>query len=174
MNYCKELNEICAPLIEEIEKDLNKWSFGEQRPPMSPGNFIDVPTISSLGNSTIVQRNVDVFNLQPISNNTTITLTMYKSYDDLGNVIVIRRVLGYVKAREIIESKNSTDLKPILKEMIETLKRDRGFAPDKLNMGIYGTFKRPGSNNEYFREGENFAGFELRLYSATTLAEKFE
>jgi hypothetical protein len=173
-NYCEELNKLFGPTLEEIEKDLNKWSFGKMNPDKMPGDIYFVPTIVSLGNSTIAKRTQDAFNLEsPWAGNVK---NLVKKQEELGDIIVIRRIYGYSGTlRALDENKDPKAILPLAKEMIECLKRDRGFNPDKLNVGIYGTFKRPGSSSpEYFRESENYAGFELRLYSQTTLAEKIE
>lgn len=168
-NLAQELNELVGPILEEVEKELNKWSFGQPVPEHTPAGY-HIPTIVLLGNSTIVSQATDAFNLEPPCVG-IIKDKPIKSREELGNVIVIRRIYSYSAACRLLESKDPKAVLPLIKEMVETLKRDRGFTPEKLNMGIYGTFKRPGTSSEYFREGENYAGFELRIYSATTLAE---
>lgn len=165
------LNNKVGPLLREVEHDLNKWSFGEANPLPAPGNIYHTPILAHLGNATIVNRDVEAFNLLPPE--AGMIKDRQLSKDELGDIIVIRRVIGYFYASRISSGDlNSNCLKPIIKEMVNTLITVRGFTPDKLNVGIYGTFERPGSTNDYFRDLEHSAGYELRLYSATTLAEK--
>lgn len=168
-NYCKELDELFAPIFQEIEKDLNKWSFGEATPEIEPGNIRSMPVVQSLGTCTKVSREVDAFNLE--SPCAGMVKRQHIELKDLGEVIVVRRIFGYYAATRALETKDNTIIKPMLKEMVLVLLKERGFSPEKLNLGVYGLFKRPGANEEYFRESDNFAGFEVRLYSSTTLAE---
>lgn len=170
-NVTKELNQLFGPILEEIEKDLNKWSFGKINPEKMPGDVYFVPKLVSLGNSTVAKRTQDAFNLQPPW--AGMIKDIQVKQEELGDIIVIRRIYGYsVVLRALDNDKDPKAILPLVKEMIECLKRDRGFSSDKLNMGIYGTFKRPGSNSsDYFRESENSTDYELRLYSQTTLAE---
>ena len=168
-NMETELNKLCKEVIWEVEKDLNKWSFNISREQTPIGYCY--PEITSLGNCTIAKTNVDAFTLEdPVAG-----LIKDKFVPNLGDTIVIRRVYGYSAASRLLESQDPTRIKPFLKEMVLTLIKERGFTPEKLNAGIYGTFQRPGSGKaEFFREMSTHAGFELRLYSSTTLAENIK
>lgn len=165
---CEELNKLFGPTIQKIEDDLNRWSFGKTIPDHDSRGY-SIPTIVSLGNSTIQLKDKDVFNLDPPWAGMIKDL-YYKDKSMIGPIIIIRRVYGYTGTKRALELKDPTLILPLIKEMIEALKRDRGFTPDKLNLGTYGTFKR--QTGGYFYESKENAGYELRLYSDCTLAEK--
>ncbi len=158
-------------VLEKVEQELNKWSFGDSVPEPHLSLGYPVPVLSGLGNSTIADHSQDAFNLNaPVAGHIKVEYAKDKS--QLGSIIIVRSIYGYVAALKALEKKDPTLILLLAKEMVETLKKDRGFGPEKLNMGTYGKFLRPGGNKEYFRDSENYAGFELRLYSATTLSEK--
>lgn len=172
-NYTQELNELFGSVIEEVEKDLNKWSFGDvPQAEKAPGNIYHTPLIKLLAPVQKVSISLDAFNLDPpmaggIKDNQF-------TIENIEDIVIVRRAVGYSYSIRALESKDKTLIKPLLKEMVLALVDAKGYTPEKLNKGIYGTFKRPGTVNEYFREMETAAAFEIRLFSNCQLAEKLE
>lgn len=168
-NYIQELNELFGPTLASIENDLNKWSFDNPRLEKAPGNIYHVPKIQSIGNYMLIPKTEDVFNLDPPV--AGVIKDTHQTDDTLENGIIIRRIIGYSYSLRALEKKDPTLIKLVAKEMIETLKKAKGYGPDKANLGFYGKFERVGLPGSYFSELDSYAGFEIRLYSHCHLAE---
>ena len=159
----QQANNNCRAFFEELNKELNKNTIELK---LKPGNFYHVPTIKTLGNCQKIPTDVGAFALEA-PNRGTIEDVHKKQHEK--EAFVIRRVVSYNDISQINNGEDPKNLLlPVVTEMIMALKRDRGFGPETLNAGsVYGTFKRPGEDNSYFRELENYAGMEIRLYSDT-------
>lgn len=159
----QKLNELCKDYFTNLELDLNKNSqpWGEAQ----PGNVYYKPTIVSLGNYQIIKGVDEVIILDPPI--AGIVKDLIIKEEDKMNAILIRRIVGYSAALRVISGQNTPEqlLKYLTKEMIMSLNNSRGFSKDTINMGIYGKFERPKNPGVYFLPIEEYAGYELRLYS---------
>lgn len=161
-----ELNGVVAQYFDTLEVELNKNTTQLQ---IQPGGIYHVPTIVSLGNYTKLDPTAGATNLSsPMAG---MIRDIPKTEDD-QNIIVIRRMISYVTAARICANPSEhleKQLRPFTTEMLMTLKHAIGFGPNVPNAGkVYATFLRPGiTPGVYFKDVDDSAAFELRLYSNT-------
>lgn len=166
----RKLNDIVKEFCIKEEELLNSNSI--PFPSKEIGDIYRIPTLTDLGNATVVmlENQEGPFKLDPPFDG------MIKDKvhnNDPRTIVVIRRLLGYSTALKIVENPKlaSFYLKPLLKEAVLSLKSHVGFDPNHLNCGVYGTFKHP-DRDDYIRELEDYAAFEIRLFSKTMLIEE--
>lgn len=167
----KQLDLVCQPFFEGLEKEYNKWSIKKHE------SF----NINSQKEITFAKINKNVKNVHSYSNNLhaftlkhinagQVTYETVKLEDT--NAILGRILIGYSLASRILHSKDPSLLLPSVKALINEITETLGFSHDKLNCGTYLTFKRPGYNSPtYFVEDVNHAAYELRIFSDAILAE---
>jgi hypothetical protein len=166
MTDLQKLNNLVSPFLKEIEKDLNKWSCVRKE---ETEDTVKYPELSRQNIASISKLSSGVHPLNEFI--AGLVIDKDKNKEDV-NVITVRCLFGYALASDIINGKTPPEyLKAIVKKLINDLVYARGFGPDKLNSGVYGTFEIQGSPGMYVLELENYAAYELRLYSNTVLCE---
>jgi hypothetical protein len=173
MNIVQDLNSITFELFNKINKELNRNSI--KFPERNNGGY-RIPIISSYAkkeNFTYLDKNLDAFALNPPVIDDIKDIIFLK---DPRKAYVIRSVIGYQTAVNIINNPNEAEeiLKPTIQYLINSLKKLLDFGPENLNCGTYGTFSRPGNQNDTFSELSDNNGFELRFYSDTFNCEPKE
>lgn len=168
----QELNEKFASFFRRLEKKYNMYSqgYGDLQPSMEhEAGVYYVPQITNLDVSvTRPTRDENAFNLSPIMVG---GIRDKEITDNDKKIICLRSCIGYTAvARMFLEpdhDKACRLLKLITTQMIMRLEQEIGHKYNELHAGKYLTFKRPGEHESYFRDLEDSAAFELRLWSDT-------
>ena len=167
------LNRYLHKYFSEIESELNKNSLPKPKKQIL-GDVYHYPTMIGFeAGTTRVPKKEGAFNLNPPISGKIIDKVFTENPQE---GIILRSVIGHYTMSRLLD--NPKEVKNILsilvKSMILSLEKELGFSPDNLNYGKYGFFKLPGKNQVYFREMENFAGYELRLYSDCYNIEQYD
>lgn len=166
IDYCTELNKVVFDYLNQVEKELNVNSipYGD----IQPGNSYNCWQLNSLGQAFRLPNDCDVFNLPPPTCGQVKEIQVDNSNK---NKIIVRRLIGYTAASRIIE-KNDPEytkkaLAPLILDMTMSLEKELGYSYQIPHHGNFATFKRPGDPFGMFRDIENYAAYEIRLYSDT-------
>lgn len=161
----QQVNELVTPYFQKLEKKLNR-NFTKLE--LKLGNFYHLPVITCLGNYTKVPNDEPAFTLDPPY--AGMVKDILKKNSD-RNAIIIRRCIGYAAISRILVNPSlmPSYLNITITEMLLTLEKAIGFKYNTINAGIacYAKFERPEQSGIYFREIEDSAAFEIRLYSDT-------
>lgn len=177
MNFSMETVEqkvsaLLAPFLQEVEKDLNKWSVAQktEKDLTTQQEIIVHPKMNAVPLSiTQVPMSDDEFALQDIVAG---SIVLEKTQKSDVNQIIVRAAIGYALLSRIASEEETIDaLKPTIKKMLNDLQQAKGFGPDKLNSGIYGCFEKFNNKSSYLNDLSNYAAMELRLYSNSVLCE---
>lgn len=167
--FNKELNRYFSKIDSELSKNSRK------APGRSLGGLYHYPTILGYeqGFTRIPARGSNAFRLNPPISGVLRDLTYQ---EDPKDKVLLRSAVGYAAmARMKDNPKNIPGILDILvKNMINSMKNELGYGPDKIHYGKWGTFRRPGKKPRYFTLLENVAGYELRLYSDCYNIERYD
>jgi hypothetical protein len=165
------LNHLFTLNYGNLQAELNRWCI--QTPFKEDANgLVDSVTVNltNLNGITIIEPRDGAVSLKTPSISEVVSPVKI-TQSNLEAPVVIRQAIPYALAIRCVDE--GIDLiKPYIYAMLEKLKAVKGYGPETLTTGrFYATFVRPGLDNSYFREMENYAAFELRLYSDCSKVE---
>lgn len=159
------LNEEFKKRFGYLEQELNRWCIQTNQPYPRDGK-VETITLDLTGpiGVTKCSPTEDAFSLNvPIAGHIKTDSILVDKCED---ILVFRYLLGYTAARKFALEGQGDPFPAMVYTLLHYLKTLKGYGPETLTTGrVYGSFTRPGQPDLYFRELENYAAYELRLYS---------
>jgi len=164
MDLEKQFSVLFEQEFAWLQAELGRWSTNQVVAENPIGfNLISIDLTAPPISCTTIPKNQDACSLEPATAGHLINKFVNK--DELEPAYLVRYKVGLACIQQLIANQSLKPLISILRLMLDTLKEKRGYGPEALTMGLYGTFKLPGLRNSYGFLDPETASLELRLYS---------